>query len=236
MISFGIFFISSAPQVFEVMNTKDVNDNRMVLNYIALGGPLEFMIFADQVPEALSETIHKVLGYSALPPFYALGLFQGSNAYDSLDKVKSNFKSYSDLGAPLEGMILNNYNTAPHDTFTFSDKFKGLGDYDKTLAKTNQRLILGVSMAIVLDGKAYEKARVSECLLNLPHNKGTAFGLIDETQVAYIDPFDLPTQEFFNDSMVEFAKTMRVDGLLLEDIIMPSTYSKKPTLSADLEV
>jgi len=40
---FGIFFASTAPQVFEVV--KFTNSTKMVLNYITIGGSLEFYVF-----------------------------------------------------------------------------------------------------------------------------------------------------------------------------------------------
>jgi hypothetical protein len=39
---FGLFFVSTGPQVFEVI--KFVNSTKMVINYITVGGALEFYV------------------------------------------------------------------------------------------------------------------------------------------------------------------------------------------------
>jgi alpha-glucosidase (family GH31 glycosyl hydrolase) len=60
----------------------------MILNYITLGGPIEiYTIMRGKVEDILGK-YHGMIGYSTMPPFYALGLFQGSSAYNTLDSVK----------------------------------------------------------------------------------------------------------------------------------------------------
>jgi alpha-glucosidase (family GH31 glycosyl hydrolase) len=82
-----MFFVSNAPQVFEVL--KFGGDQRMILNYIVLGGPIEFYSIMRGKPEDIISKFHTIIGYSAMPPYHALGFYQGSNTYDSLAKVQS---------------------------------------------------------------------------------------------------------------------------------------------------
>lgn len=49
-----------------------------------------------------------------MPPFYALGFFQGSNTYKNLDQVKSVVQAFTDDSLALEGIFLTNYNQQPH--------------------------------------------------------------------------------------------------------------------------
>lgn len=53
-------------------------------------------------------------GILALPPFYAFGVYHGSNDYDKLDEIKNIATQYSTLAIPLEGLILDNYNAHPN--------------------------------------------------------------------------------------------------------------------------
>ena len=46
-----------------------------MLNYITLGGPIEFIYFGHESPLNLAQTLQKFLGESRMPPFYALGYF-----------------------------------------------------------------------------------------------------------------------------------------------------------------
>jgi alpha-glucosidase (family GH31 glycosyl hydrolase) len=119
-----MFFVSNAPQVFEVL--KFGGDQRMILNYIVLGGPVEFYSIMRAKPEDIISKFHTIIGYSAMPPYHALGFYQGSNTYDSLAKVQSVVQGYTDPGVALEGVFISNYNKQPHQTFTISDNFKGI--------------------------------------------------------------------------------------------------------------
>lgn len=84
---FGMFFVSTSPQTFEVIQFG--GDKRMVLNYITLGGPIEIYTIVRGKAEEIISKYHKMIGYSAMPPYYALGFYQGSNTYNSLAKVKN---------------------------------------------------------------------------------------------------------------------------------------------------
>lgn len=55
-----------------------------------------------------------MIGKSVLPPYYALGVYQGSNSYNTLTKVNKVLKSYGDSGIAVEGLFLDNYNEQPH--------------------------------------------------------------------------------------------------------------------------
>jgi alpha-glucosidase (family GH31 glycosyl hydrolase) len=65
-------------------------------------------------PEEIISKYHAMIGYSQMPPFYALGFFQGSSSYNTLDKVKAAVEGYLSLGVALEGVFLTAYNTQPH--------------------------------------------------------------------------------------------------------------------------
>lgn len=130
-----MFFVSNFPQSFEVL--KFGSDKRMVLNYIVLGGPIEiYTIMRGKADEIISK-YHAMIGFSAMPPYHALGFYQGSNTYTSLKSVQSVVQGFGDPQVALEGVFINNYNKKPHNTFTVSDDFKGLSDYVKTLKANN---------------------------------------------------------------------------------------------------
>lgn len=54
-----------------------------------MGGPIEiYTIMRGKVDDILKK-YHGMIGYSMMPPFHALGFYQGSNTYKTLDQVKS---------------------------------------------------------------------------------------------------------------------------------------------------
>lgn len=83
----GMFFVGNAAQHFEILVFGD--DPRQVLNYITIGGPIEIYVMMRGSAQEIIQRYHAMIGNSALPPYYALGVFQGSNAYTTLDSVNN---------------------------------------------------------------------------------------------------------------------------------------------------
>ena len=81
----GMFFVGTAPQHFEILVFD--NDDRQILNYITIGGPIEVYVMMRSSAQEIIQRYHAMIGNSAMPPYYALGAYQGSNSYDTLDKV-----------------------------------------------------------------------------------------------------------------------------------------------------
>lgn len=78
---FGIFFASTQPQVFEIV--KFTNSTKMVVNYITLGGILEFYVIMRGSAQEIISRYHNLVGMPMMPPYYALGVFHGSNSYNT---------------------------------------------------------------------------------------------------------------------------------------------------------
>lgn len=53
-----------------------------------------------------------------MPPYYALGFFQGTDAYDMQMLVPYVLDGYASNDFPLEGMILEQYNVDKDRIFT----------------------------------------------------------------------------------------------------------------------
>lgn len=77
---FGIYFASTGPQVFEVV--KFYNSTKMVINYITIGGALEFYVMVRGTAQEIVQRYHGLVGTPMMPPYYALGVFHGSNSYN----------------------------------------------------------------------------------------------------------------------------------------------------------
>ena len=80
---FGMLFVSGGPQAFELV-VLDGSDDRQVLNYIALDGNIEIYAIVDSSIASLQYQLQNLVGRSSAPPFYAMGVFHGSNAYTTL--------------------------------------------------------------------------------------------------------------------------------------------------------
>jgi alpha-glucosidase (family GH31 glycosyl hydrolase) len=88
-----MFFASTGPQVFEVV--KFYNSTKMVLNYITVGGALEFYVLIRGSAQDIISRYQGLVGMPMMPPYYALGVWHGSNIYASWTKVKSIYDNYA---------------------------------------------------------------------------------------------------------------------------------------------
>jgi alpha-glucosidase (family GH31 glycosyl hydrolase) len=74
-----------------------------------------------------------MVGMPVMPPYYSLGIFHGSNAYDSWSAINTVYNNYNGSATgeklALEGVFVENYNYRQHWTFTVnSNKFPNIGD------------------------------------------------------------------------------------------------------------
>lgn len=58
----GMYFVGSAPQQFEIISTG--HDDRMILNYITMGGPIEIYTIMRGKVEDIITKYHGMIGYS----------------------------------------------------------------------------------------------------------------------------------------------------------------------------
>jgi alpha-glucosidase (family GH31 glycosyl hydrolase) len=91
-----------------------------VLNYIQLGGALEIYFFMRGDAMQIIKNYHTLIGKSAMPPYYALGFFQGSNSYFMESSLSYVLDNYAKNDLPLEGMIIEEYNEDRDRIFTWS--------------------------------------------------------------------------------------------------------------------
>ncbi len=87
----------------------------MVVNYITLGGVIEFyMIMRGSAQEIISR-YHNLVGMPMMPPYYALGVFHGSNSYNTWSQIKSVYDNYNggsttQAKIALEGVMVEEFN------------------------------------------------------------------------------------------------------------------------------
>lgn len=68
-----MYFVGTADQIFEVVYFT--GENKIILNYITSGGNIEFYFIMRGSAYDIIKRYHAIIGYSVMPPYYALGLF-----------------------------------------------------------------------------------------------------------------------------------------------------------------
>ena len=167
---FGVYFASTGPQVFEVI--KYYNSTKMVVNYITIRGVMEFFVIMRGTAQEVISRYHTLVGMPMLPPYYALGVFHGSNSYTSWSKIKAVYDNYN--GAltgnkqALEGVFVEEFNQQSHWTFTVnSQAYPNLATEVDNIHANNQKIIFGASLALAADSAYpwYAQAKGSQCLV-----------------------------------------------------------------------
>lgn len=95
----GIFFVSTAGQAFEIVYFDGYEE--AVVNYITLGGHLEVYFIIRGTADEVIQKYHAIIGKSAMPPFYALGVFQGTQR--DINGLSDLVKMYKDQDLSIEG-------------------------------------------------------------------------------------------------------------------------------------
>jgi alpha-glucosidase (family GH31 glycosyl hydrolase) len=88
-----MFFVSTGPQVFEVI--KFTNSSRMVLNYITVGSVIEFYVLMLGNAQDIISRYQAMVGMPVMPPYYALGVFHGSNSYSEWKDINAVYNNYN---------------------------------------------------------------------------------------------------------------------------------------------
>lgn len=68
-----MFFAGSAAMAFEIIQYPD--QEGIIFNYISLGGQLEMYFIMRGTADEIIQKYHALIGYSMVPPYYALGYF-----------------------------------------------------------------------------------------------------------------------------------------------------------------
>lgn len=70
---------------------------------------------------------HSMIGFSQMPPYYALGVFQGSNSYNKWSQVDDMFAKYKGISQAVEGVMIEDFNEQSHWSYTVNaDNFPDL--------------------------------------------------------------------------------------------------------------
>jgi hypothetical protein len=150
----GIFFKNSNAKVLQY---KYVGRSKSVLNFIAVGGILDFFMFTGQTADEVIMAYHQVVGKAYLPPFWALGFHQSAQWYDnttSLDEVLSGY-SYSNM--PLESIWLDTQTMKNQWTFELDDtRFKKFVSTAQSIHTKGQKIVAVIEAGIAANTSGYK--------------------------------------------------------------------------------
>jgi lysosomal alpha-glucosidase len=133
----GIFFFNINAQDFKI---QTVNDTRVSLEHRTLGGVIDLYLFYGDTPEEVVKKYHKIIGKSALPPFWSLGWQQCRFGYRTEDEWTNVINKYDFYRIPLDVMYTDIDYMEDYRDFTISQtRYENLPDYVQTLLHDRDR-------------------------------------------------------------------------------------------------
>eukprot|EP00935_MAST-01C_sp_MAST-1C-sp1_P001443 g1443.t1 len=91
---YGVFLLNS--------NAMDVSFDGSSLLFQIMGGIIDLYVFAGPSPLEVVQQYHSLVGFSRLPPYWALGLHQCRWGYQSTNFTRSVVEGYIDAKIPLD--------------------------------------------------------------------------------------------------------------------------------------
>jgi alpha-glucosidase (family GH31 glycosyl hydrolase) len=231
---YGIFFMGGGAQSFEIVSVEGTD--QVILNYITLADTIEFYIIMRGSAKDIISLYQHDIGFPKMPPYYALGIFAGSQSenWNTSEAVIANVQQYIDAKLPLEGVLVDTYtkdNLQPFTTDTLEGGFGSVDAITNFLRTNDMRIYLGVQTALPSDPDYYPHVSVAIdnfCLLNETHSKSLKEYTVGEfrsfwsnestnlTQVAMVDQFADGAKTFYTQSIAQLANlTNGFDGLYL---------------------
>lgn len=77
------------------------------IDYLTTGGVLDFLLYYGDTAEDVIKLYHKTIGKPSLPPFWSLGYFQSSWAYNSQADYENVLSKYREGKIPFEGFFFD---------------------------------------------------------------------------------------------------------------------------------
>lgn len=162
----GIFFRNSNAKTLEYIH---VGKDQSVLNFRAIGGIMDFYTFIGDTPEKVLKAYHEVIGRPYFPPFWSLGLHQGSRQYRKDKDLDAALEGHDLAFIPLESIWLDTEYTPDYKNFLVEDKerFKLLRYTSESLHKKGQRMVLAITPGLKADDsyEIYRQAKEQKKLI-----------------------------------------------------------------------
>ena len=116
--------------VFVNTNNQDVvikdHESLTSLTHKTIGGIIDYYIIVDNSPENVIKNIQYLLGYPALPPYWAIGSQQCRYGYNSSETFKEVYTNYSKYEIPVDTMWIDIDSLEDFEIFTVDEKFGDL--------------------------------------------------------------------------------------------------------------
>ena len=97
-LHYAVLFLNSNAQQMSIDN------DRCKMTFRSIGGQLNIFVITGKSPLEVISQYHRIIGTSAVPPYWVLGTHQSRWGYKSVSSLEDVVRGYKDKGIPLEVM------------------------------------------------------------------------------------------------------------------------------------
>ena len=126
----GFIFLNSNNQDVVIKTLRE--DGTTSLQHKTIGGIIDYYIIIAKSPIEAVQSIHKILGYPFLPPYWAVAYHQSRLSYNHISNFKTAYNNFKKYEIPVDTMWVDIDTYDNYQIFSVDNKtWDGLGDFVK---------------------------------------------------------------------------------------------------------
>ena len=108
---------------FRLRKIRENNDDKFMVDFLLMGGPLELKFFLGNSPEEVINRYHQYLNGYMIPEFWTLGYHQCRYGWKSINEIESKVKFYREHDIPIDTIWVDIDHMNNYKSFTFNYLF-----------------------------------------------------------------------------------------------------------------
>ncbi|KHN72295.1 Maltase-glucoamylase, intestinal [Toxocara canis] len=209
--------------------------------YRTVGGMIDIYFFPGPTPEDVIKQYLALIGYPALPPYWALGFQICKYGYKNLAELKNVITEVQNAGIPIDVVYADIDYMNRYQDFTTGAGWEELPSFAQQLHAQNMHMILIFEPALQVDGEPFSRGLASNAKFvewerfdQVQESVQKLYPLVNKTKimlgvvwpdrhVAFADFSDPATVAWWKDEIGRFHKQVGFDGMWL-DMNEPSNF------------
>jgi alpha-glucosidase (family GH31 glycosyl hydrolase) len=218
----GIFFFNINAQDLVI---KTLAPTKVSLEHRTLGGNIDLYLFYGDTPEEVIKKYHRIIGKSALPPYWSLGWQQCRFGYRTQEQWIDVINKYDFYRIPLDVMYTDIDYMEDYRDFTVSQtRYANLSDYVEILLHDRDRRyipIIDIGIPLNNTDPFYKQGKDQNVFIKSNFTKTDLVHEVWPGKTVFPDWFHPNVSRFWSDGLAALNGQLNYDALW-EDMNEPS--------------
>ena len=225
----GFVFLNSNAQ--DVQIHKNTLEEKIILSHKTIGGILDYYIIVDNSPENVVKSIHFLLGYPKLPPYWAMGVHQCRWGFKNTSDFENAYNTYKEKEIPLDAMWIDIDAMDNFEIFTLNKKkFDDLPDViDNNIHKDHTKFIPIIDIGLLYDeddkSKYAEIGDKNNLFIKSGYTNKNLYAKVWPKKTVFPDFFNPNIDKIWDKGLNDYYDIIKYDGIWL-DMNEPSHLKK----------